>query len=485
MSSLQLLLANREPSPANVQRAVMSLYGNIGSNLDERDWTQILASPDPLLASEQALAAMLRDPAYLLRNAANLLQRGYTDNQVSYTYQQLALRVDAPYNADWAVNSSFSRAANLPITQLLPQVVVDHRISLPPPTLSFSGTDTGFQVFLSESGELRLSVNGVLGSFNQGSTTLANPSNLIKRGTVTLRSNDTEKLSAVSSQFLVLGRGEPDNINAGAPGWRASSHYIDAGGADDVVDGWTGPDFILGGSGDDTLDGKAGHDTLLGGSGADFLSGGPGDDSLSGGTGADMLSGDAGADTLLLRSALAERDIVFIDVGAGDAADTLQGFSFGTGADADSLVLFGMVGLDLVGDPGSDSLANAITNANGVVQQDYPADTAALAGAGRATLYRIGAGADQLGSDTTVANAVARAVLQLADGGPGADFLTNTTGANQGALVLMTDDGTRQFLFSVVDVDNNQTTTAADVSLIGVFVDAFSPESVVMSNFSN
>ena len=105
MSSLQLLLANREPTPALVQRAILSLYGNIGSNLDERNWAQILASPDPLLASEQALAAMLRDPAYLLRNANNLLQRGYTDNQVSYTYQQLAQRVETPYNADWAVST--------------------------------------------------------------------------------------------------------------------------------------------------------------------------------------------------------------------------------------------------------------------------------------------------------------------------------------------------------------------------------------------
>jgi len=49
----------------------------------------------------------------------------------------------------------------------------------------------------------------------------------------------------------------------------------------------------------------------------------------------------------------------------------------------------------------------------------------------------------------------------------------------------MTDDGTRQFLFSVVDGDGNQITTAADVSLIGIFVDAVTPQSVVMGNFSN
>jgi hypothetical protein len=485
MSSLQLLLANREPTPALVQRAILSLYGNIGSNLDERNWAQILASPDPLLASEQALAAMLRDPAYLLRNANNLLQRGYTDNQVSYTYQQLAQRVETPYNADWAVSTNFARAASEPLAQLLPQVVADHRVSLPPPTLAFNGTDTGFLALLSEAGELRLSISGLLGSFNQGAVALVNTSNIVKRGTMTLRSSDTEKLSAVSAQYVILGTPSGETINAGNPGWRAASNYIDAGVGDDVVEGWTGPDFILGGAGDDIVDGGQGNDTILGGSGLDFLAGGPGDDSLSGGTGADFLSGDAGADTILLNSGVAERDQVFMDISAGDAADTLQGFTFGVGPDADSLVLFGMTGLDLIGDPGTASLSDAIANANGAVQQDYPADTAALAGAGRATLYRIGPGADQLGADTTMANAVARAVLQLADGGAGNDFLANTTGPNQGALVMMTDDGTRQFLFSVVDGDGNQITTAADVSLIGIFVDAVTPQSVVMGNFSN
>jgi hypothetical protein len=485
MSSLQLLLAHREASPANVQRAIMSLYGNIGSNLDERNWAQILASPDPLLASEQALAAMLGDPAYLLRNANNLLQRGYTDSQVSYTYQQLAQRVDATYTADWAVSTPFARAASAPLAQLLPQVVVDHRVSLPPPTLTFTGTDTGFLALLSEPGELRQSVHGLLGSFNQGSVALVNTTNLLKRGTMTLRSSDTEKLSAASAQYVVLGAASAETINAGAPGWRAASNYIDAAGGDDAVTGWTGPDFILGGAGDDVVEGNGGNDTLLGGSGQDFLAGGQGDDSLSGGIGADLLLGDAGADTILLSSGVAERDVVFMDISAGDAADTLQGFTFGAGPDADGLVLFGMTGLDLIGDPGTDSLATAIANASGAVQQDYPADTAALAGAGRATVYRIGPGADQLGADTTMANAVARAVLQLADGGAGNDFLANTTGPNQGALVVMTDDGTRQFLFSVVDGDNNQITTAADVRLIGIFVDAVTPAAVLMSNFSN
>lgn len=480
---MQLLLANCKPDPTNDHRAIMSLYGNIGSNLDERNWEQILASPDPLLASEKALVAMLSDSAYLLRNANHLLQLGYTDNQISYTYQQMEQRVNSTYNADWAVNTIFSSAASTNVAQLIPLIVLDQRARQPPPTISFTGSESGFLATLSEQGILRLSINGILGSFNQGSTLLVNETNFVKRGYMTLRSNDTDKLSVVSEQYFILGTPNQDIINAGSAGWRASINFIDAGAGEDVVDGWIGADYILAGSGEDLVDGNTGNDTILGGIGSDFLVGGQGDDILNGGTGADFIAGDNGTDTILLASGVAERDVVFMDILAGDAADTIHGFTFGVGPDADSLVLFGMMGLDLVGDPGNDGLSDAITNAIGAVQQNYLADTAALADNGRAALYQIGLGADQLGADTTLANAVARAVVQLADGG--LDFLANTTGPNQGALVLMTDNGTRQFLFAVIDVDNNQTTTAVDVSLIGIFVDAVAPQSVVMGNFSN
>lgn len=52
----------------------------------------------------------------------------------------------------------------------------------------------------------------------------------------------------------------------------------------------------------------------------------------------DLLTGDGGSDTILVSSGVAERDQVFMDLIAGDAPDTLQGFSFGVGPDADSLI---------------------------------------------------------------------------------------------------------------------------------------------------
>lgn len=60
----------------------------------------------------------------------------------------------------------------------------------------------------------------MLGSFNQGAVALVNTSSIVKRGTMTLRSSDTDKLSAASAQYLILGRADGDTINAGTHGWR-------------------------------------------------------------------------------------------------------------------------------------------------------------------------------------------------------------------------------------------------------------------------
>jgi len=80
-----------------------------------------------------------------------------------------------------------------------------------------------------------------------------------------------------------------------------------------------------------------------------------------------------------------------------------------------------------------------------------------------------------------MANAEARALAQLTDG---ADFLANTTGADQGGLVLLTDDGTRHFLFLVVDANNSQTTDAGEVTLIAQFVNSTNLGGITMVDFN-
>ena len=51
-----------------VQRAMFTLYGNVGANQDGRNWAAILQSNNPLEAAEAGLRAMYQDGAYLRSN---------------------------------------------------------------------------------------------------------------------------------------------------------------------------------------------------------------------------------------------------------------------------------------------------------------------------------------------------------------------------------------------------------------------------------
>lgn len=68
--------------------------------------------------------------------------------------------------------------------------------------------------------------------------------------------------------------------------------------ADDVLNGTSGHDLVLGYEGDDRLSGSGGRDCLLGHDGEDRLAGGPAADLLDGGFRADALRGGPGDDRL-------------------------------------------------------------------------------------------------------------------------------------------------------------------------------------------
>ena len=97
--------------------ASSALYGNVGANLDTRNWDQILASDNTIQAANDALAAMYSDPSYREQNTANLVQQGYKPAQAYYTYNQMNDRVGASYvptlNEVNAVNDYF-KALGLP-----------------------------------------------------------------------------------------------------------------------------------------------------------------------------------------------------------------------------------------------------------------------------------------------------------------------------------------------------------------------------------
>ena len=74
-------------TPDLIQRAMSTLYGHVGANVDARDWSAILQSPHALEAAEAALLAMYQSSAYLLANTQHLEQSGYVAAQAEITYR--------------------------------------------------------------------------------------------------------------------------------------------------------------------------------------------------------------------------------------------------------------------------------------------------------------------------------------------------------------------------------------------------------------
>jgi hypothetical protein len=105
-------------TPELVQRAMFALYGNIGANLDERNWSAILQSDNPLEAAEADLLAMYQDSGYLLRNVLHLVQSVYVAAQAEITYRQLADRLGFICQSDWSAGTSYANLGQLSLDQL-------------------------------------------------------------------------------------------------------------------------------------------------------------------------------------------------------------------------------------------------------------------------------------------------------------------------------------------------------------------------------
>lgn len=164
-------------------------------------------------------------------------------------------------------------------------------------------------------------------------------------------------------------------------------------GGDDVLNGGTGNDRLLGFAGEDELNGNAGNDTL---------EGGEGDDRLDGGTGVDRMRGGAGDDTYVVDDA---RDRVIEARGGG--ADLVEAStSYTIPKNVEILVLTGAAALDATGSNDGDRLVgNAGANT--------------LDGRGGNDLLVGGAGADTLvggrGADLFVIDSLAGGVDTIRD----------------------------------------------------------------------
>jgi len=278
-------------TPELVQRAMYTLYGNVGANLDGRNWTAIMQSSNPLEAAEAALLTQYQTSAYLLSNTQHLVQSGYVAAQGEITYRQLADRLGYTHNADWSDGTAYDYLGDLTYTQLVGLVPAPP----PLPTISVSASETGFTVSLNVAGTVSMSVSGSLGSFAAGSTALTEQTTL-KEGFLTLAANGNT--SAATSQYVVLGTSGDNTID-----FRALASRVD------YILGGAGADTIHGGAGDDVIHGGAGNDAITGGAGVDTLYGGDGDDrfhfALTGdlfvsGQAVDNIDGGNGTNTLVL-----------------------------------------------------------------------------------------------------------------------------------------------------------------------------------------
>lgn len=97
-----------------VLRASNAMYGNVGANLDARDWKTIMSSSNPLEAAEKALKDMYSDKNYLVANASHVMGQGYLPEQADYTYKQMESRVGSTYNPNWSAGSQFAGKIDTP-----------------------------------------------------------------------------------------------------------------------------------------------------------------------------------------------------------------------------------------------------------------------------------------------------------------------------------------------------------------------------------
>ncbi len=212
-----------------------------------------------------------------------------------------------------------------------------------------------------------------------------------------------------------------DESVGGGSSRAGEQNVLDGGTGNDTLVGCAGPDTLRGGSEDDTISGEGGDDVIEGGSGDDRAFGGDGNDRIYGGSGNDYLVGNAGDDTLEGEDG---NDTVSGEAGAdrllgGAGRDSLQG---GSGDD----FLDGGAGADFVdGDDGNDEAIGGpddATDGNDVVsggagrdtlRGGWGAPTAATYTAGKESLGNLLSGGDD---DDTI------------DGGSGVDTITGGDG---------------------------------------------------------
>lgn len=287
-----------------VSQASQILYGDIGANLDERDWSAIMATENPMAAAEEAISDQWQDAGYLLRNAEHLLDQGYPPIAVEFTYRQMAVRLDFAYDSSWSSGTEFAWLAALSDEELAARAATEGGQA----HISFEFSDSDANLEVSIPGTIYFSVAGASQLVEAGDVALV-PGATLKEGFVTLAGNNGA--TTTSYDYVVVGTNTAMDRDFGDDA-TVADRLIILGSANDDISAGDSNDTVYGGDGADTIYGNQGNDSIRSGAGADSIQAGAGNDTVFGEAGADIIyggtegndefTGGADADDFLLQN---------------------------------------------------------------------------------------------------------------------------------------------------------------------------------------
>ncbi|EJE51609.1 hypothetical protein PMI14_03705 [Acidovorax sp. CF316] len=241
-----------------IARAILTLYGNVGSNLDTRDWTAIMQSSNPLEAAERALVRQYQDKNYLLSNLQLYSARGARPEQAEYTYRQLAERMGFAYDANWSVGTPYEylRLKSTPELAGILEPITDRTI-----TTTAGGTFTGL---VGATDVFKSTIAALNGTTIAGDASDNDVLTLTTAGTVTINNGST---GGTISDIKVLNLADGTNtLTYNVP---AGFTQINGGSGDDTFIPNTAllPIKVNGGAGTDTIVLTAAYAATASGSG--------------------------------------------------------------------------------------------------------------------------------------------------------------------------------------------------------------------------
>jgi len=303
-----------------LQQAIQTLYGDVGANLDERDWSAIMATNNPMAVAEQALKDQWQDAAYLLRNADHLIGQSYSPVSVEFTYRQMADRLDFAYDASWSAGTQYAWLGALSGEELAARAAAE-AAAAEVPRIAFEFTDTAANLDVSHAGTLSFSVAGASQTVSAGDVALT-PGATLREGFVTLTPDSGE--ATTTDEYVVVGTNTAMSRRFGTE-LPVVDRLIILGSASDSISAGDSNDTVYGGDGADIIVGNSGNDLIRAGTGADQIAGSEGNDTINGGSGNDFI--------VLLETNPATDVVIFSATAGLNGSDTILGFTTGFGGD--------------------------------------------------------------------------------------------------------------------------------------------------------